>query len=147
MLSTEIKRKDSRHIDDFKDVIQEAFPSFSLKDYTLNDMWMLKRKLQKHEIKIYEGRIFVKSMIDANSSSIALPLLIYFGVAFLINEFFFKSIGLNYLYPIFISTLLGFFVVPAFINIFSLSFKNKLDKMHQAIVELIEDTIEFPDQN
>ena len=70
MIKTEIDRTDSISIEEVKEKFEQLFPEFTIRDYSLNDMLMLKKGIQKHEVKIYKEKIFIKSMIDANSSKL-----------------------------------------------------------------------------
>ena len=93
MIKTEIDRTDSISIEEVKEKFEQLFPEFTIRDYSLNDMLMLKKGIQKHEVKIYKEKIFIKSMIDANSSKIAFPILIFLCFSCLIQSFCFERNG------------------------------------------------------
>lgn len=138
MIKTEIDRKEATPIEDIKIEFEKEFPDFSIRDYSLNDMLMLKKGIQKHEVKIYAEKIFIKSMIDANSSKIAFPIMIFFIAAALLNHFVLKGMGINLLYPIFFSVLLSFMIIPILINLFGKKFKKEYGEMHDRLKQYFE---------
>ena len=97
MLKHEFENNTGIHIQEAKPLLEENFPDHDLKDYSENDVWLLKTGLRKHEIKIYPERIFIKSMIDANSSRISFPIMLFFIAAFIVNQWILKKQGINLL--------------------------------------------------
>jgi hypothetical protein len=138
MIKHEFDNIHQLHIDDAKQILIDHFPAFTMKDYTINDVWVIKKGLHKHEIKIYPEKIFIKSMIDANSPMISFPIMLFFIIAFILNQWIFKKQGMDLIIPLFIVVLSSFALVPAAINLLSTSFKNKLDLQHKNLVELFQ---------
>src|SRR5210317_809048 len=103
MIKHEFNNLNSIQISDAEQILKENFPDFTLKDYTINEVWVMKKGLHKHEIKVFPEKIFIKSMIDANSARISFPIMLFFIIAFIVNQWILKKQGLDLLIPIFIT--------------------------------------------
>lgn len=136
MIKQEFDNLHNISIDAAKQNLIDHFPEFTIKDYSTNGIWIIKKGLQKHEIKIYTEKIFINSMIDANSSKISFPIMLFFIVSFILNQWILKKQGVDLLIPIFISVLLSFMFVPAVINLFSVRFRIQLKQTHDQLIEL-----------